>query len=87
MNLAEFSGFSGIPVVVALVEVFKTIVPDRRLWPVLALILGVLWQTSVSFALGGGNDSLFVIREVLNGIVIGLAASGLYSGVRALTKE
>lgn len=87
MNLAEFSGVSGIPVVIALVEVFKTIVPDRRFWPVLAIVLGVLWQTSVAFALGGAGDSLFVIRETLNGIVIGLAASGLYSGVRALTKE
>jgi hypothetical protein len=47
----------------------------RRLYPVVAMLLGVAWTVATSAAAG-----TLAWEAVFEGIVAGLAASGLYSG-------
>lgn len=60
-----------VPVIVALVEVGKRLGISSRLAPLLALALGI------------GGFYIGQVDTVMNGILFGLTASGLYSGVRA----
>lgn len=81
MDPRELVGMAGVPVVVALVEVVKGVVPGlgERWYPVVSLVVGVGFNVAVSWYLGG---DLFLAG--VTGLVAGLAASGLYSGGRAV---
>jgi hypothetical protein len=81
------TGSAAVPVIVALVAALGQARPrvPRRCYPLMAIALGVAWNTAASYALGE-----LTLSSPLAGIVIGLAASGLYSaaikpGVRAIT--
>jgi hypothetical protein len=67
-----------VPVILALVEVAKRTGLPNKYAPVLSVVLGVvfvgIWGDSVL------TDALF------EGLVTGLTASGLYSGVKAQMK-
>lgn len=78
MDVREFIGLAGVPVIVGLVEVAKLWVKDSRWYPLLALGFGIGLNVGVALSLGRPGP-----EGVLMGIVAGLAASGLYSGVRA----
>lgn len=67
------AGFSAIAILTGLVELTKRIGLPDRLAPVASLVLGV---ALAYFAAG------FSLQSVLSGIVLGLSASGLYSGVK-----
>ena len=41
MDVETFVGLAGIPVITALVQLFKPWIPDKRLMPVAAVVLGV----------------------------------------------
>ncbi len=71
------SGVAAAPVVTALVEAIGRAVPalSRRWYPLIAIALGVAWSSAVAFAQGE-----FAWSAPLVGVVVGLAASGLYSG-------
>ncbi len=60
-----------IPVVIGLVQVFKILGLSSRLLPLLSLVLGVLGT-----AILGGLTGFTVIQ----GLVVGLSAVGLWSG-------
>jgi hypothetical protein len=81
--IANFSLASAacIPVVVALVQVFKMTgwVQDKYA-PLLSIGVGI----GVAFLLAHETNDLSA--NVLSGILFGLAASGLYSGVRSTTQ-
>jgi hypothetical protein len=64
------------PVITALVAAIGGALPriPRRAYPLLAIALGIAWTAADGAATGSLNP-----RTVLEGIVIGLAASGLYS--------
>ncbi len=62
-----------VPIVMALVEIVRNIGLKTQYAPLLAVILGVLGACG----LGG-----FSFPIALSGIVVGLSASGLYSGVK-----
>ncbi len=78
MDVREFIGLAGVPVIVGLVEVAKLWVKDSRWYPLPALGFGVGLNAGVALSLGRP-----VPEGVFTGMVAGLAASGLYSGVRA----
>lgn len=78
MDVREFIGLAGVPVIVGLVEVGKLWVKDSRWYPVMALACGVGLNVAVALILGRP-----VPEGILTGVVAGLAAGGLYSGVRA----
>jgi hypothetical protein len=69
---------AAIPVVLGVVSVIKTAgLPDR--WaPSVSLILGL----GTAFLVGGAS----IATIVLGGLIIGLSASGLYSGPKATFK-
>ena len=71
------SGVAAAPVIVALVAVAGMASPrlPRRVYPALALLFGVAWQCAVDAVAGEAS-----LASVLVGVVLGLAASGLYSG-------
>jgi len=63
-----------IPVVLAITEVIKRLGVATKWIPLIALVLGVLTVWAVD--IDGG-------ARVLEGIVVGLSAAGLYSGTKA----
>lgn len=78
-DYSEFIGLAGFPVVAALVQVFKPWLPDERWHPIASLALGVIINVVIAYQLRSD-----LVLAVLVGIVTGLAASGLYSGGKAI---
>ncbi len=70
-------GVAAAPVVTALVAAIGQAVPalSRRWYPLIAIVLGVAWSSAVALAQGEFDWSAPLV-----GVVVGLAASGLYSG-------
>ena len=65
-----------VPIIVALVAAVGAALPaiPRRCYPLLAIAFAVGWQCVIAEP---GSDML---QAALDGVVVGLAASGLYSG-------
>lgn len=79
-DLQGVVGLAGAPVVAALVEaVVKPFVSDKRVYPVSALILGIVWNVGLALIM----DTAVAPAAVL-GVLSGLSASGLYSASKAL---
>lgn len=79
-------GISGMAVVVALVQLFKAVTalsddPWNRIAPLVAVVAGLGWNALVGSMV---VPALTWQVVVLQGILSGLAASGLYSGQKAL---
>lgn len=76
-----FYGLAGVPIVVALVQVIKAAAPTlgARWYPAVTLFVAVVFNVGLAAAMGSDP-----ILAVLVGLVVGLAASGLYSHVVAL---
>lgn len=83
MELSTLIGLGGVPVVIALVQAVKPFVGDDRWWPLLAVGFGVAWNVGAALALGA-RDGGVLGQAALIGVVIGLAAAGLYSGSRTM---
>jgi len=66
-----------VPVVIGLIEVFKKAGLDIRYAPALSILIGV---SGAYFLIG--NDAV----SLLNGVVVGLSASGLFSAYKTTTK-
>ena len=45
-------GVASAPAVLALVNIFKPFIPDSRFYPLLALVLGIVWNVAAAFVLG-----------------------------------
>lgn len=63
-----------IPIIVGIVEAIKRAGLSVRFTPLLAIVLGVVFMIYI------GENS---VENVLDGIIYGLSAAGLYSGVKA----
>lgn len=68
-----------IPATMGLVEVFKKSGLPSKHAPIVSLFIGLILGVTTNI----GN----IGKGILTGIVIGLSASGLYSGTKALTKD
>ncbi|GKV65775.1 MULTISPECIES: hypothetical protein [Sporosarcina] len=69
-----------IPVIIGLIELLKLYGLPKKLMPILSLALGI----------GGGIFYLFPYdwkSGILGGIIMGLSASGLYSGSKTIVKR
>lgn len=73
-NTSLLFGLAAVPVIVALVQVFKAFVSDQRFWPLIAIVIGIAWNVAVA-----AITQQHVAVAGMTGIVVGLAASGLYS--------
>ena len=51
-DLQLLTGGAGVPVVVALVQILKPVLPDTRWHPLLAVVAGVLWAVAVAAVRG-----------------------------------
>lgn len=72
---------ASLAVVMGLVQLFKVVAGDSRLAPILALLFGI----GIAFLTVA--DPTHTIREViLQGIINGLSAAGLYSGAKAVIR-
>lgn len=73
----DYHAAAAIPVVVALTQLFKMTMSQRinKFSPFISLGLGLM----MSFLL---SDNAEIHDVILNGILYGLGASGLYSGVK-----
>lgn len=71
------AGVGAVPFVLAIVEVFKHVGLPTRLAPLLSLLVGA----ALTGALHG-----FTVDAILTGLVVGLSASGLWSGTRTLIR-
>jgi hypothetical protein len=68
----------GVPLILGLVQLFKPFIKDTRYYSLVAVVLGLIINIVAGWALGvsGATDW---ITALFNGIIAGLAASGLYS--------
>jgi hypothetical protein len=75
---AIVTGIAAAPIITALVAAIGAATPalPRRVYPLLAVGIGVAWNVASTAALG----QLTWLAPII-GVVAGLAASGLYSGV------
>lgn len=82
MDTVDLAGFALVPVINGVVTACRVFVPGPYRQP-LAVVVGVV--LSVAMAVTSGH-SAEAAKYALQGVVYGLAAAGLYSGVRAVAK-
>ncbi|SHI00240.1 hypothetical protein [Clostridium grantii] len=64
-----------IPVITALVQIFKMLGVSKKLCPFMSLVFGLILGILL-------EDSGEIKKGILNGIVLGTSASGLYSSTK-----
>lgn len=69
-------GLALVPVVLGLTQIVKSFVKDSRWYPVISIVLGVV----LAFVAPAATIAL----TLLQGVLIGLAASGLFSGAKTI---
>jgi hypothetical protein len=79
----QIGGVVGVPTIVALVEVAKGMGLGARWAPALAVGLGLALSLGYRATLGVPAGAEWA-QAALGGLALGLAASGLYSGTRAV---
>ncbi len=79
----DLAGVAGVPLVIGLVEAAKRLGLSSRWAPALAVGLGAALSLGYRAALGLPGGEAWA-QATLNGLALGLAAVGLYSGGRAL---
>jgi hypothetical protein len=76
--LTSIVALGGVPLILGLVQLFKSFVSDTRYYPLIAMAFGLAINLIAGWALGATAVTDW-ITALLNGIIAGLAASGLYS--------
>jgi hypothetical protein len=81
MSIEVALGLAGVPIVVALTEAVKVVVPGLapRWYPLVALGWALLLNVGVGAHRGGDP-----VVGAVGGLIVALAAIGLYSGGRTL---
>jgi hypothetical protein len=75
----ELTELTAIPVIVALVQLFKPLNISEKFYPFISLALGIV----IAFLIPEPWD---VKASIVKGILFGLSASGLYSGVKKVVE-
>ena len=70
-----------IAIIIGLVEVFKKIGLNKKFAPLLSILLGLVFSFLVIYF-----ADTPVLNAIIGGIIIGLSATGLYSGVKNTTE-
>ena len=68
----------GVPLILGIVQMFKPFVSDTRFYPLLAVAFGLVINLVAGWTLGASTASDWT-SALFNGIIAGMAASGLYS--------
>lgn len=77
MEIVSASFLALIPVVIGLTQVVKKVGLSNRYAPLASLVFGLLG----AFLLGGEATEV-----ILAGVIVGLSASGLYAGTKAMVR-
>jgi hypothetical protein len=87
-SVALLTGMSAVPVITGIVAVVRPFLPgggkgpQAKKWtPVVAIFAGICWSMGVAWVVG---TDLFI--ALFTGVVVGLAAEGLYSTGKALSE-
>jgi hypothetical protein len=75
----ELTELTAIPVIVALVQLFKPLNISEKFYPFISLAFGVI----IAFLIPGPWD---VKASIIKGILFGLSACGLYSSTKEVIK-
>src|SRR3990172_9916608 len=76
--ITSIVALGGVPLILGLVQLFKPFITDTRFYPLVALAFGLAINLIAGWALGASASSEWV-TALFNGIIAGMAASGLYS--------
>ena len=76
--IASIVALGGVPLILGLVQLFKPFITDTRYYPLVALAFGLVINLVAGWALGATIATDW-ITALFNGVIAGLAASGLYS--------
>lgn len=76
--VAGLTGLGGIPFIAALVNLVKPFVPDSRFYPLVSLVFGVAWNVGAYAGLVPDYTNVGWTVAVVQGVAVGLAASGAY---------
>jgi len=76
--ITSIVALGGLPLILGLVQLFKPFITDTRLYPLLALGFGLIINLIAGWTLGASAPSDWV-TAAFNGVIAGMAASGLYS--------
>ena len=76
--ITSIVALGGVPLILGLVQLFKPFITDTRFYPLVALAFGLAINLIAGWALGASASSDWV-TALFNGIIAGMAASGLYS--------
>jgi hypothetical protein len=84
--ITSLVALGGVPLILGLVQLFRPFISDTRFYPLLALAFGLLINLVAGWALGA-NVATDWVTALFNGIIAGLAASGLYSAGSTLRER
>ena len=76
--LTSIVALGGVPLILGLVQLFKSFISDTRYYPLVAMAFGLVINLIAGWALGATAVTDW-ITALLNGIIAGLAAGGRYS--------
>ena len=76
--ITSIVALGGVPLILGLVQLFKPFITDTRYYPLVGLTFGLIINLIAGWALGASVATDWV-TALFNGIIAGLAASGLYS--------
>jgi hypothetical protein len=68
----------GVPLILGLVQLFKPFVTDTRFYPLISLGFGLAINLVAGWVLGAAAPMDW-LTALFNGVIAGMAASGLYS--------
>lgn len=78
-TILEIYDVAILPIIMGIVEVFKRIGLPSKYSPLIAVALGIV--ISIFYL------NLTIKEEILIGVILGLSASGLYSGSKNLVED
>lgn len=76
-----------VPAIIALVTLAKDLGLPSKLSPLLAVVLGVVLTLFDAIAFGDAFTNQTVMQAIGMGVILGLSASGLYDGARAVGNQ
>jgi hypothetical protein len=79
-NLTSYLFLGSVPIIVGLVQIFKLWIQDTRIYPIIAIVLGVIINICIALATNVFSTGSEIASSVVMGIIAGLSAAGLYSG-------
>lgn len=74
-------GMAAVPIITAIMQAVKIFLPDKAI-PFAAMATGVAWNVGLTVGTDEWDRTVIFL-----GLVIGLAASGLYSAGRVVVSE